>query len=124
MQLLFLHFHENDDCHAVALRASFELSQSADCPSVRSRGWSELLQSAGDCQSERSRVLVPTIHTLRGTGTFPLVSTNHLEKGKSGYVPTNTCPFTKGKGQVKLDPQNLQQHATVTQDDLMGTPNE
>ena len=76
----------------------------------------------GDCQSERSRVLVPTIHTLRGTGMFPSDSTSHLKKKKSGYVPTNTCPLFKGKGQVKLDPQNLQQHAAVTEDDLTGTP--
>ena len=55
---------------------------------------------------------------------FPLDSTNHVEKDESGYVPTNTCPFTKGKGQVKLDPKNLQQHATVTQDDLTGAPEE
>ena len=40
----------------------------------------------------------------------PIDSTNHLEKEKSGYVPTNTRPFTKGEGQLQLDPQNLQQH--------------
>ena len=39
---------------------------------------------------------VHTIHTLRGTGMFPSSSTNHLEEEKSGYVLTNTCPFTKG----------------------------
>ena len=58
-EVLILHCHENGDCHAAALRASSELSQSADCHSVRSRVWSELLQSAGDCQSERSRVFRP-----------------------------------------------------------------
>ena len=50
-EVLILHCHEKGDCPAVALRASSELSQSADCQSVRSLVWSELLQSAGDCQS-------------------------------------------------------------------------
>ena len=35
-EVLILHCHENGDCHAVALRASSELSQSADCQSERS----------------------------------------------------------------------------------------
>ena len=48
--------HKECDCHAVALRACSELSQSADCKSERPRVWSELLQLAGGCQSERSRV--------------------------------------------------------------------
>ena len=58
--VLILHCHENGDCRAAALRASSELSQSADCQSLRSRVLSEILQSAGDCQSERSRLFVPT----------------------------------------------------------------
>ena len=37
--VLILHCYETDDCHAVALRASSELSQSADYQSVRSRVW-------------------------------------------------------------------------------------
>ena len=61
-EVLILQCHENGDCHAVALRASSELSQSADYQSVRSRVWSELLQSAGGCQSERSRVFPSELH--------------------------------------------------------------
>ena len=36
-EVLILHCHENGACHAVALSASSELSQSADCQSERSR---------------------------------------------------------------------------------------
>ena len=36
-EVLILHCREAGDCHAVALRAASELSQSADCQSVRSR---------------------------------------------------------------------------------------
>ena len=59
MKYSFFTAMRTGDCHAVALRASSELSQSADCQSVRSRVWSELLQLAGDYQSERSRVVRP-----------------------------------------------------------------
>ena len=36
-EILMLHCHKNGACHAVALRASSEVSQSADCQSERSR---------------------------------------------------------------------------------------
>ena len=41
-EVLILYCHATGDCHAVALRASSELSQSANCQSVRSRVRSEL----------------------------------------------------------------------------------
>ena len=37
---------------------------------------------------------VHATHMLRGTGTSRANTADRLEIGKSGYVPTNTCPFT------------------------------
>ena len=56
-EIRILHCQENGYCRVVVLRASSELSQSADSQSVRSRIWSELLQSTGDRRSERVYVL-------------------------------------------------------------------
>ena len=99
-EALILHCRDNGDCHAVALRASSELSQSADCQSVRSRVWSELLQSAGDCQSERSRVFRPnSIGTLANLPINPWSVVKQTEK--SVYVHTNTCPFTGRREQCQ-----------------------
>ena len=100
VEVLILHCRENGDCHAVALRASSELSQSADCQSVRSRVWSELLQLARDCQSERSRVFRPnSICTL---AIFPINPWSVVKQTeKSVYVHTNTGPFTGRREQCQ-----------------------
>ena len=99
-EVLSLHCHENGDCHAVALCASSELSQSADCQSVRSRVWSELLQSVGDYQSERSRVVRPnSICTLANLPINPRSLVGQEEK--SVFVTTNICPLTSRRNQCQ-----------------------
>ena len=99
-EVLILYCRETGDCHAVALRASSELSQSADCQSVRSRvtirtpsDSSTLLTNPRKVVGQHGSVgtksqfsQIQTVHTLRGTEMSPFDSTNHPEKEKSGYV--------------------------------------
>ena len=65
---------------------------------------------------------VRTTRTLRGAVPSGVDTADHPETGKSGYVPTNTYPFTKGKRQVQLDPQNLQQNYGALSEDKRATP--
>ena len=104
-EVLILYCHETGDCHA--LRASSELSQSANCQSVRSRVWSELhrfIKSPDKSQHGRRTTWISgdKMSPARSKPLWvsPLGSTNHLEKEKSGDVLTNTCPFTKGNEDV------------------------
>ena len=56
----------------------------------------------GPVATKRQSSQVLTTHMLRGTATSPSDSANHLEKEKSGYDPTNTCPLTSGETSVKI----------------------
>ena len=94
---VLLYCHETGDCHAVPLRASSEQSPSLDCQAARARDWSELLQSAGDCQSERSRG--PEVHQISWLIPWWL-SDNTDQKRQNHHVVSNTCPFTKSNEDV------------------------
>ena len=71
------HCDEKYDCHTVALRASSDLSQSADCQSVRSSVWSEPSQKTHHCPNTTC-----TLRTL-------LVSTKMVVE-QSGLVGTKS----------------------------------
>ena len=88
---LILHCHETGDCCAAVLRASFELSQSADCQSLRSRVWYELLQSAGGCQSERSRVFFrTTLVCLQIFRQIPGWSSDNMDWWRQNHSPARS----------------------------------
>ena len=47
-----------------------------------------------------------TTRILRGTWTSHTNTVDRPEEGHFGYAPTNTCPFTVEKKQMRLDPRN------------------
>ena len=63
------------------------------CADIKT-GPKSVVGERGPVATKSQSSLVRTTRALRGTVTSPSDSANHLEKEKSGCVPTNTCPFT------------------------------